>query len=447
MRFVGWKSSRLPPAVSKATPIDFLELTAEGEVRTLHLFHPTNMSEHIRQYAIVTGNYWAFTLTDGALRMLVVLHFHQLGYSPLQIAALFLFYEIFGVITNLFGGYLGAQIGLNRTMNIGLALQIIALVMLAVPTQWLSVPLVMGAQALSGIAKDLNKMSAKSAIKSLVSANQQGQLFKWIALLTGSKNALKGVGFFLGGVLLALIGFKFSVLAMATVLGVIWLASLFLLQQDLGKAKNQPKFSEVFSKSRAINILSAARLFLFGARDIWFVVALPVFLSSQLGWSFWWVGGFLATWVIGYGIVQSATPLIMGKSSGKLPDGRSALCWALALAVITSAIALAMTTNLPVTPVLISGLCVFGILFAINSSLHSYLIVSYANEDGASMDVGFYYMANALGRLIGTLLSGWIYQVSGLIACLWVSAIFIALAALLSVGLPRTTQVNTNEEG
>ena len=123
-----------------------------------------NSNLAIRQYAIVTGNYWAFTLTDGALRMLVVLHFHQLGYSPLQIAALFLFYEIFGVITNLFGGYLGARIGLNRTMNIGLALQVIALVMLAVPTQLLSIPLVMSAQALSGIAKDLNKMSAKSSI-------------------------------------------------------------------------------------------------------------------------------------------------------------------------------------------------------------------------------------------------------------------------------------------
>ncbi len=422
---------------------------AEGDVRTSHLFRPTYMTEinpAIRQYAIVTGNYWAFTLTDGALRMLVVLHFHQLGYSPLHIAALFLFYEIFGVLTNLFGGYLGARIGLNRTMNIGLALQVIALVMLAVPTQWLSVPLVMGAQALSGIAKDLNKMSAKSAIKTLVFANQQGQLFKWVALLTGSKNALKGVGFFLGGALLALMGFKSSVLAMAAVLGLIGLASLFLLQQDLGKAKNKPTFSEVFSKSRAINILSAARLFLFGARDIWFVVALPVFLSSQLGWDFWWVGGFLALWVIGYGIVQSAAPFITGKTSGKIPDGRSALWWALGLTFITAAIAIAMSTNLPVTPVLISGLCVFGILFAINSSLHSYLIVSYAKEDGASLDVGFYYMANALGRLIGTLLSGWIYQAYGLVECLWASALFIALAAVLSLGLPRTTQVNANEQ-
>jgi len=278
-----------------------------------------------RQYAIVTGNYWAFTLTDGALRMLVVLHFHELGFTPLQIASLFLFYEIFGVITNLVGGYLGARIGLNRTMNIGLGLQIMALLMLAAPVALLTMPWVMVAQALSGIAKDLNKMSAKSSIKMLVSGDQQGQLFKWVALLTGSKNALKGVGFFLGGGLLALWGFTTAIVIMVAALSVVWVASILLLTRDLGKAKNKPKFGELFSKSRAINILSAARLFLFGARDVWFVVALPVFLSSQLGWDFWWVGGFLACWVIGYGVVQSIAPLVTGKTHGKAPDGRAAL--------------------------------------------------------------------------------------------------------------------------
>ena len=397
----------------------------------------------IRQYAIVTGNYWAFTLTDGALRMLVVLHFHQIGYSPLQIAALFLFYEVFGVITNLFGGYLGARIGLNRTMNIGLAMQVIALLILAVPTQWLSVPLVMGAQALSGIAKDLNKMSAKSSIKSLASATQQGQLFKWVALLTGSKNALKGVGFFLGGTLLALIGFKSSVLVMAGVLGFIWLASLFFLQQDLGKAKSKPKFSEIFSKSRAVNILSVARFFLFGARDIWFVVALPVFLSSQLGWDFWWIGGFLAAWVIFYGLVQSLAPNIIqfkqniahNKSTASI-----ACIWALALTLVTAIIALLLVMGLPTTLTLVVGLFIFGAVFAVNSSLHSYLIVSYAKEDGASMDIGFYYMANALGRLAGTLLSGWIYQSAGFISCLWASVVFLIAATLLSMDLPCATK-------
>ncbi|RYY01955.1 MAG: organoarsenical effux MFS transporter ArsJ [Gammaproteobacteria bacterium] len=398
----------------------------------------------IRQYALVTGNYWAFTLTDGALRMLVVLHFHQLGYSPLQVAMLFLFYEIFGVVTNLFGGYLGARIGLNRTMNIGLFMQVVALLCLAVPTGFLSIPLVMGAQALSGIAKDLNKMSAKSFIKSMVAESQQGQLFKWVALLTGSKNALKGVGFFLGGALLTLFGFKVSMLLMASVLAIFWIASLFLLKQDLGKAKTKPKFSELFSKSRAINILSAARLFLFGARDIWFVVALPVFLSTQLGWSFWSVGGFLAAWVIAYGIVQSFAPSIVRKTKSnrsEVPVSHLVVWWAVLLAVVTGLVAAAVQSNLYTEIFLIVGLIVFGAVFAINSSLHSYLIVRYAKADGASLDVGFYYMANALGRLIGTLLSGWIYQSAGLTSCLWASAFFITLTALISMGLPREQTV------
>ena len=397
----------------------------------------TRLSPEIRQYLVVTGNYWAFTLTDGALRMLVVLHFHGLGYSPLAIAALFLFYEIFGVVTNLVGGWLGARLGLNRTMNIGLGLQVAALLMLTVPAALLTVPWVMAAQALSGIAKDLNKMSAKSSIKLLVPDGRQGTLFTWVALLTGSKNALKGVGFFLGGALLALLGFGGAVLAMAAVLALVWLASLVLLNRDLGRARHKPKFSELLSKSRAINILSAARLFLFGARDVWFVVALPVYLSATFGWDFWQVGGFLAAWVIGYGIVQSFAPHLTGKRRGRVPDGRAAFVWAALLALLPALIALGLGSPLPAQPLLIGGLLLFGVLFAVNSSLHSYLIVSYAREDGVSLDVGFYYMSNALGRLLGTLLSGWVFQAHGLAACLWVSTAFVLLAALISLGLPR----------
>lgn len=402
----------------------------------------SRLAPDVRQYLLVTGNYWAFTLTDGALRMLVVLHFHTLGYTPLQIAALFLFYEIFGVITNLLGGYLGARLGLNRTMNVGLAMQVVALLMLTVPTAWLTIPWVMGAQALSGIAKDLNKISAKSSIKLLMSDGQQGTLYKWVAVLTGSKNALKGVGFFLGGALLAGIGWRGSLLVMAAALALTWIASLLLLKKDLGKAKAKPKFRELLSKSRAINVLSAARLFLFGARDVWFVVALPVYLSSVFGWDFWQVGGFLALWVIGYGIIQSFAPAITGKQRGQVPDGRAALIWALLLAGLPGGIALGLGTGLPPQTVLIGGLLVFGALFAVNSSLHSYLIVSYAKADGASLDVGFYYMSNALGRLLGTLLSGWVYQRYGLEACLWISSAFVVLAALISMGLPRHQQAD-----
>jgi len=399
--------------------------------------HPQQMSPEIRQYMIVTGNYWAFTLTDGALRMLIVLHFYSLGYTPLQIAALFLFYEIFGVVTNLVGGYLGARLGLNRTMNIGLALQVIALLMLTAPAGMLTVVYVMAAQALSGIAKDLNKMSAKSSIKLLVPNDQQSTLYKWVAILTGSKNALKGVGFFMGGLLLTVLGFTNAMWAMAAVLGMVWIASLFLLQKDLGKASAKPKFKDLLSKSPAINYLSAARMFLFGARDVWFVIALPVYLSTVFGWDFWMVGGFLALWVIGYGFVQTQAPRITGKAAGQVPDGKAAFGWAAVLAIMPALIAVSMLAGLPALYVLLGGLLVFGVLFAVNSSLHSYLIVSYAKSDGVSLDVGFYYMSNAMGRLIGTVLSGWVFQSYGLVACLWVSTLFVALAALISLRLPR----------
>ena len=394
------------------------------------------LAKNIRQYMLVTFNYWNFTVTDGALRMLVVLYFHDLGYSTLEIASLFLFYEFFGVVTNLVGGFLGARLGLNKTMNLGLLMQIIALTMLAVPTAWLTISWVMLAQALSGIAKDLNKMSAKSSIKSLVPEQQQGALYKWVAVLTGSKNALKGVGFFIGGLLLSLVGFKYAVVLMAGTLTLVLIGSLYGLEGDLGKAKNKPKFHDIFSKSRSINILSAARMFLFGARDVWFVVALPVYLGSVFGWSHSWVGGFLASWVIAYGLVQSIAPKITGGSEAGAPDGASALFWAGLLAVITAGIAYGVQIEWQPELVIILGLLMFGAVFAINSSLHSYLIVSYAKGDGVSLDVGFYYMANAMGRLIGTVLSGWVFQIAGLAACLWVSFVFILITTLISIQLP-----------
>jgi len=409
---------------------------------------PSNLSPEIRQYLLVTGNYWAFTLTDGALRMLVILHFHALGYSPLQIAMLFLFYEIFGVITNLFGGWLGAHLGLNKTMNIGLGLQVFALAMLLVPAVMLTVPWVMAAQALSGIAKDLNKMSAKSSIKLFVPAETEGSsnqktLYKWVAVLTGSKNALKGAGFFMGGALLSLIGFQGAILAMATTLFAVWVFSTLKLKKDLGRTKNRPKFAEIFSKSKAINSLSAARLFLFGARDVWFVVALPVFLVSQFNWNHTGVGSFLAAWVIFYGLIQSFAPrLTQGKDTNnkqatQTPDGQTAFAWAAILSFTPLFIALALYINFFPEWSLLVGLFVFGGIFAVNSSLHSYLIVSYASEDGVSLDIGFYYMANAMGRLMGTVLSGWLFQAYGFEVCLLASALFITFAALISLMLPK----------
>lgn len=399
----------------------------------------SDLPQAIKQYLIITGNYWAFTLTDGALRMLVVLYFHQLGYDALAIAMLFLFYEFFGVITNLVGGWLGAHLGLNKTMNFGLALQIMALAMLCAPSEWLTVAYVMAAQALSGIAKDLNKMSAKSAIKHLVPEGEsgQGQLYKWVAILTGSKNALKGVGFFLGGLLLTVLGFVGALKALIVLLTIAWMISVVFLKGDMGKAKNKPKFKELLSKSSAINLLSAARLCLFAARDVWFVVALPIYLAQQFNWNFWWVSGFMALWVIGYGGVQSQAPRITGTSNSNVDTVKHAYLWVLLLSGVTALLALLMQFDVAVHATLIIGLLIFGGVFAVNSSVHSYLIVSFAKSDGVSLDVGFYYMANAMGRLLGTVLSGWVFQVYGFVACLWVSVALLMIASLITMCLAR----------
>ena len=383
----------------------------------------------LTNYLIVTGNYWGFTLTDGALRMLVVLHFYQLGYGAFEVALLFVLYELFGVITNLVGGWLGARVGLNRTMNIGLALQLVALAMLLVPAETLTVTWVMAAQALSGVAKDLNKMSAKSSIKSLAS---EQALFGWVAALTGSKNALKGAGFFLGGFLLGQLGFQGAIQAMLGGLALIWLFSLILLKKDLGKAKQKPKFTEVFSDSPSINRLAAARLFLFGARDVWFVVALPVFLSQVLGWDPVQVGSTLAFWVDPYGAVQALSPKLMRTGSGRQAANLS-VRWLFALTV---SLAWVVNQGWGMPSSLLVGLSLFGVVFALNSSVHSYLIVAFARGEGTSMDVGFYYMANAMGRLLGTLLSGAIYQAAGLAACLAASALLLMIAMYFTQRLP-----------
>ncbi len=273
---------------------------------------PIEVHTNLRNYLIVTAGYWTFTLTDGAIRMLVVLYFHQLGYSPLEVAMLFVFYELFGIVTNLVGGWLGARLGVNVTMHLGMALQIVALLALAVPHEWLSVGYVMASQALSGIAKDLNKMSAKTSVKALAGETDNSRLFRWVAVITGSKNALKGVGFFAGAGLLETVGFRSALAVLAAALAIALILTAVLLPRGIGKVKSKPKFSAVFSTSSAVNWLSAARFFLFSARDVWFVVAVPVFLAEALGWQFTTIGGFLALWIIAYGIVQASAPKLLG---------------------------------------------------------------------------------------------------------------------------------------
>lgn len=394
-----------------------------------------------RSYTIVTASYWGFTLTDGALRMLVLLHFHSLGYSSVQLAFLFLLYEACGVVTNLLGGWIGSRFGLKLTLFSGLATQVVALLALSlVQPGWLevlSVAYVMAAQALSGVAKDLTKMSSKSAVKLLIPAlgsreAENRALFKWVAVLTGSKNALKGVGFLLGGVLLGWLGFQWTLWMMAGALFVVLLSGILTMRQDLGRSKAKVKFKQLFSKSREVNYLSFARFFLFGSRDIWFVVGLPVFLKETLNWSFAAVGSFMAAWVIGYGLIQAGAPALLRHGGAG-----SALRWVGILAAVTGFLALAVELEFHLGIVVLAGLALFGMVFAVNSAIHSYLILAYTDSDDVALNVGFYYMANAGGRLIGTLLSGVVYLFHDLSGCLWVSTGFVAVATALTALLPR----------
>ena len=391
----------------------------------------------LRNYALVTAGYWVFTVTDGALRMLVLLHFNELGYTPLAIAFLFLSYEFMGILTNLLGGWVGSRRGLNKTLVAGLVTQVIALAALTLLDEgwstWLAVTFVMVLQALSGVAKDLTKMSSKSAVKTVAG---DGSLFKLVAILTGSKNALKGVGFFVGAALLSWIGFDAALWSMAIALAITVVALVIFLNEDIGKSKKKAPLRSILSKSTALNRLSAARVFLFASRDIWFVVALPVFLADQLDWSHEGIGAFLALWVIGYGIVQSSAPrllLITGSAGDEVGATRR---WALILGVITAVIALAVLVDVGTTVAIVGGLIIFGVVFAMNSALHSFLVLAYADDDEVAMDVGFYYAANAVGRFVGTLASGLLFVIGGLSAALIGAAVVVGITWLLALRLP-----------
>ena len=399
------------------------------------------MEPAARNYLIVTASYWGFTLTDGALRMLVLLHFFNLGYSPFTLAFLFVLYEAAGIIANLGGGWLATRFGIPRMLAIGQLLQIAGLALLsALDPGWpaaLAVAWVVAAQGIAGLAKDFTKTASKSAIKA-TSSEGAGQLFTWVAWFTGSKNAMKGLGFFVGGVLLQVFGFRGALWLMAALIAAILLLGLFSLPRELGKAKASKSVKELFSKSRGVNLLAAARVFLFGARDVWFVVGLPVFLYVG-GWSFVEVGGFLAAWTIAYGIVQAAAPHFVAKSADGLSrEVPAARMWSLALVAIPVGLALALQHTEMARPdlILVVGLALFGLVFAINSSVHSYLILAYAGSEKAAEDVGFYYAANAGGRLLGTLLSGLLYSLGGMTGCLAGSAAMLALCWLITLALP-----------
>ncbi|SMO50039.1 Na+/melibiose symporter [Thalassovita litoralis] len=408
----------------------------------------TVLPNPLRAYAAVTAAYWAFMLSDGALRMLVLLHFNALGFSPVQLAWLFLLYEVAGIITNLAAGWLAARFGLAATLYGGLALQIGALVALAqLDPAWsvaASVAFVMAVQGMSGVAKDLAKMSSKSAVK-LLAPTEDGGLFRWVAALTGSKNAVKGFGFFLGAALLGLAGFKAAVWGMAVVLAVILIAVMLFLPAGLpGRMKSEESWSGWRSKDIRVNRLSLARMFLFGARDVWFVVGIPVYFQAVLSdgtaggrrEAFFLVGGFMALWIIAYGVVQGFAPRLLGrKGQPEAETVHKAVFWSGLLVPVPFVLALAAWvaggTALWLTILLVAGLLVFGFIFAVNSSVHSYLILAFGSAERITRDVGFYYMANAAGRLIGTLLSGASFQLGGLPLCL-ATAGAMALASWLA---------------
>lgn len=402
------------------------------------------MHHAARNYAIVTAAYWGFTLTDGALRMLVLLHFYRLGYSPFTLAFLFLLYEAAGVVANLIGGWLATRYGITRMLAVGLVTQIIGFTLLSMLrpdwTALLSVMWVVMAQGVCGVAKDLTKTASKSAIKvTAAAAKEEGavQLFKWVAWFTGSKNAMKGVGFFLGGLLLESLGFRQSLWAMAGLLALVLVGVLTSLPPMMGKGKASRSAKELFAKNPGINTLAAARVVLFGARDVWFVVGVPVFLYAQ-GWTFTMVGTFLATWTIAYGVVQALAPQVVRRSTdGLSSEVPAARWWSAALALIPIGLALAVALDAPrLEWVVVAGLSLFGVAFAVNSSVHSYLVLAYAGSEKAAEDVGFYYAANALGRFIGTLLSGLLYQWGGLLYGLIGSAVMLALCWGLTLALP-----------
>ncbi len=405
------------------------------------------LTQGARNYAIVTAAYWGFTLTDGALRMLVLLHFFRLGYSPFTLAFLFLLYEAAGIVANLIGGWLAARYGITRMLAVGLTTQIAGFLLLSgLSPDWTaaaSVAWVVMAQGICGVAKDLTKTASKSAIKVAEAAarteNAEGRLFRWVAWFTGSKNAMKGVGFFLGGLLLEALGFRGALWAMAAMLGLILLGVLTSLPAMMGKAKASKSARELFAKNRAVNLLALARVALFGARDVWFVVGVPVFLYAS-GWTFTMVGTFLALWTIGYGLVQAAAPAVIRRSAdGLSSEVPAARLWSLALAAIPFAIAALLASGSGLRPdlVLVAGLGLFGFAFAVNSSLHSYLILAYAGSEKSAEDVGFYYAANALGRFLGTLLSGLLYQWGGLQACLVGSGLMLSACVLATAALPQ----------
>ena len=378
--------------------------------------------------------------------MLVLLHFYKAGFNPIQISIVFVFYELAGVFSNFSAGWSAKKFGLAAILYAGFTIQIIALIYLmssggahADTTYLLSI---MFAQGASGVAKDLIKVSAKSSVK-VFSSELPGQLFRWVAILTGSKNAIKGVGFFLGAVSLSFFDFNTVIFFMIILLVLAVILTFKTVVMSLPGPERGIVSLKALSTSRNINILSLARMFLFGARDVWFVVALPIFLYSSISSSFsltgnsifFFVGSFMSIWIILYGVFQTISPRFFPKQDGlSFRIINLAIRWNLASIIppliLSGFLYYYSPSNYLAVPIVVGGLFVFGFIFAVNSSLHSYLILALSSKERISLDVGFYYMANSGGRLIGTLLSGVIYQTGGLSLCLLGTSVMLAISSM-----------------
>ena len=399
------------------------------------------MNASIKDYITVTLNYWVFTFTDGALRIIVLLHFYKEGFSPFLIALLFLSYEFAGVFTNLIGGWLSTNYGIKRMLGVGLVIQSLGLVCLSVVnTAWgtvIATVWILFCQGLCGVAKDFTKTASKSAIK-LTSDKLEGieskdsRLFRWVAWFTGSKNAMKGIGFLGGGLLLTVFGFQNSLWLMAFLIVLIFIFTMAQLPEMFGKKKASKTIKSFFSKNKVVNNLALIRIFLFGARDVWFVVALPVFLYSS-GWTFIQVSGLMAFWTIFYGFIQAVTPKIIPESESRV-IGKRLRNWMFGLSVIPVILYFVVVSETPFSVAyVIFGLFLFALLFAINSSFQSFLIVEYSSQDKTAEDIGFYYSANAIGRFVGTLLSGYLFQLGGFSYALFGSALMLIIGWIISL--------------
>ena len=418
---------------------------------------------HVRNMYMSSIAYVVFTLTDGGARTIVLLHAHQLGFNAIEIALMFALYELMGVATNLAGGFFGSQHGLRFTVMLSLVLQLVGFTALACTgtvfgelkdatdsVRFEAFWWIASCQALNGIAKDLMKLAGKSTPKLVTGPNENSKLFKLVAYLTGMKNSMKGLGYFVGGLLLAGTGYVGALAIMGGFIAILAPFSWIYLDSDLGIAKKRPKCSQVFNKNRNVNILSGARFFLFGSRDIWFEVAAPLFLAAApLDWSDGSVGGFMAGYTIIYGQFQALTATAFKTEKLKRnPNNRDVVILAMICAVLPAALGgllYVIRDHITATQVvLIMGVALYAIVFAANSSVHSFMIVLYSNRDKVAMDLGFYYMANAGGRLVGTVASGFVFYHTkseyGLSVCLWISSAFLLGAALVSMLLDKPQQ-------